>query len=262
MSKFKIVNLIDKIFVSIAVFLLAYAWINFYLRDLILTFFISLIVSFCTVFLLYYFIGKKESKKNATKKESENFSKTILAFRVLSKEDKKKILIQIIEKNAWKIIDSENLIFLKDGKNCQFIIATHLKINNESLINLIDEFRTDKVDKMFVICDDYAQNIKTNILKNLEIVLIDSKKFYYEFLLKNDINVDTGNLDFSVTKFKFKDFLYAMFLPNKARSYFLCGLVLIFSSIILPYHTYYLIFGSIFLMFAIICKLIPKFSTR
>ena len=44
MSRFKIINLFDKIFVTSAIFLIIFAWINFYIRDLYTTFILSIIL--------------------------------------------------------------------------------------------------------------------------------------------------------------------------------------------------------------------------
>ena len=43
--------------------------------------------------------------------------------------------------------------------------------------------------------------------------------------------------------------------PKKAKSYFCCGLLLIFSGFIIPMKTYYFVLGSLLLLFAIMCKL-------
>jgi len=59
-------------------------------------------------------------------------------------------------------------------------------------------------------------------------------------------------------KFNIKTLALNLFVPQKAKSYLFCGSILIFSSIILPYNYYYIIVGSMLLMFGIICKLLPK----
>jgi len=61
-------------------------------------------------------------------------------------------------------------------------------------------------------------------------------------------------------KLNFKTILKNFIQPKKSKQFFWCGFVLIFSSIILPFKTYYLIFGSLFLLASIACKVIPKFK--
>ncbi len=263
MSRFKIVNLIDKIFVSVAIFLLVYAWVNFYIRNLFTTFIISLIVSFAIIFVLYYILEKREYKFQLTKQEKDKFLKTILAFRLLPKKEKQKMLADIIEKSNGRIIDQSHLTFVKDEKTHIVLLATNIEqLTNNDIVNLIDSNLNEKVDVIDIICNDISLNIKTDYLKTTTINLIDKNKFYNDYILKYGINIDLSDLDNSINKIKFKDILRGMFLPFKARSYFICGLILIFSSILLPYHAYYLIFGSMFMLFSIICKILPKFTSH
>ena len=80
MSKYRIVNLIDKIFISVAIFLIIYAWINFYIRNLWTTFFLSLIFTFAVLFILFYFTEKKQNKLSLNKKNVDDMNKYFLAF--------------------------------------------------------------------------------------------------------------------------------------------------------------------------------------
>ena len=90
------------------------------------------------------------------------------------------------------------------------------------------------------------------------ILLITKEKLFIDYFSKYQIYPDESKINTSITKLKFKDILNGLFIPEKAKSYFFCGLILIFSSIILPYHLYYIIFGSLLLIFSIICKILPK----
>ena len=62
MQKYKITSFFDKLMVSCAIFLILYAWINFYIRNLWTTFILSLILSTAIVYVIYYIINKKHEK--------------------------------------------------------------------------------------------------------------------------------------------------------------------------------------------------------
>ena len=263
MSRFKIINLIDKLFVSLAIFLLVYAWINFYIRDLFTTFIVSLIISFALIFILYYFLGKKDLKRNLSKEKKEKFFNTILAFKLLPAKEKEKIVFEIIEKENATLLNKSKLIFLKDEKKHKVIFAMNIdRITENDLINIISDNTFEKFDYIDIICNDYVKNIRTSLMKETRIRLITTNVFYTDFIEKYGIVIDTSILDKSATKLKFKDILNGILAPHKSKSYFLCGLILIFSSIILPYHVYYLIFGTIFMLFSILSKILPKFKNR
>lgn len=259
MSKFKIVNLFDKIFVSVSIFLIIYAWLNFYIRNLFSTFILSLIFSSAIIFVLYYFLNKKQERVKLNKKSTDEMNKSFLSFRLTPKKEKLDLLYQIFSREYETKLDNGILSYVKDDKNHIVLIATHIdRINENELINLVDEFVNLDFDVIDIICQDVSQNINSNIFIDKKIVFLTKEKLYTDYFSKYSIFPDDSKIDTSITKLKFRDILKNFFLPEKARSYFFCGLILIFSSIILPYHIYYILFGSTLLIFAIVCKLLPK----
>ena len=259
MSKFKIVNLFDKIFVSVSIFLIIYAWLNFYIRDLFSTFILSLIFSSAIIFVLYYFLNKKQERVKLSKKSTDEMNKSFLSFRLTPKKEKLDLLYQIFSREYETKLDNGILSYVKDDKKHIVLIATHIdRINENELINLVDEFVYIDFDVIDIICQDVSQNINSNIFIDKKIVFLTKEKLYTDYFSKYSIFPDDSKIDTSITKLKFRDILKNFFLPEKARSYFFCGLILIFSSIILPYHIYYILFGSTLLIFAIVCKLLPK----
>lgn len=259
MSKFKIINLFDKLFISISIFLIIYAWINFYVRNLWTTFFLSLIFSAACVFVLYYFLNKKQEKVELGKKNTDEMNKSFLSFRLTPRKQKMELLYNLLSKEFNTKLDNGILTYIKDEKKHLVIVATHIeRISENDLINLIDEFLDIDVDVIDIICNDVNPNINSKIFVDKKIIFITKQKLYLDYFSKYQIFPDNSKIDTSITKLRFKDILNNMFIPQKAKSYFFCGLILIFSSIILPYHIYYIVFGSLLLIFSILCKILPK----
>ena len=258
MSKFRIVNLIDKIFLTISLFLLCFAWINFYLRSLWTSFILSTIISIALISVIYFFINRKQTKIKNIKVNNEKIDTTFLAFKLTSKEEKLKLLNKIYSKNFETKIKKGTLFYNKDNKTHQVILATHFeKLDQRTLVNLLDE-NISEVDCYDIICNK-TEFVNLNIFAKKSVEIIN-KENLYKLFVENDIFPDIDMLAKNINKPKFKDILRQFFVPSKSKSYFLCGLILLLSSIILPYHYYYIIFGSVLLIFSVICKLIPKFK--
>ena len=98
MSKFKVINLIDKLFITCATFLIIYAWINFYLRDLWTTFILSLIFTFAILFVFSYFLNKKQTRINLNKKQLEEINTQFYVFKLNSTNQKLNLLKEILSK--------------------------------------------------------------------------------------------------------------------------------------------------------------------
>lgn len=260
MSKFKVINLIDKVFISSSIFLVIYAWINFFIRDLWTTFILSLIFSFACVFLLFFIINKRNEKKSHTKEYYKDVEEKFLCFNLMSKSEKLDLLKSIISSGCECKKLTDSLLTTHGSKTTQIFIATNLgKLTQNHLINIISN-RRQNVDIVKIVCEEFDQNLNTKILTNLEIEIINKKKLYDEYFLAKNTFPNCANLNRKNDRKKLKDVLKNFIVPQKAKSYFCCGLILIFSSIILPYHNYYLIFGSSLLILSIICKLQPIFK--
>ena len=262
MTKFWLVSLIDRVFVSVAVFLLIFAWINFYVADLWVSFAISLVFTFAVLFLIYFFVGKKNEKAALNRKQIEEMNKFTLAFRLSKESEQKSLLKSILEKNFEVEMIGRKLTYKDALGNHLVILATEFKkLSENDLINLMSKHFDKKFDCFDIFCNELDFTPK-NIFKDKKIFIYDKRKIYQDFFKKTNIYPDCSNLDDKISKFSCADFLKNLFLPAKAKSYFLCGLILIFSSIILPFHIYYLIFASGLMIFAIICKIMPIIKNR
>lgn len=258
MSKFKIVNLLDKIFVTIALFLIIFAWINFYLHSLWTSFVLSTLISIALIYVLYFFINRKQIRIANKKADEEVVNFNFLAFKLSIKDEKINLLNQIYSKTSKTSINNGVLYYKQENTIHQVIIATHMdKLDQHILLNILDSQATN-ADCYDIICEK-VDLINLNIYANKKVEIINKEKLYKLFVNSN-IYPNVNNLAKNISKAKFKDVVRQIFAPPKSKSYFFCGLILIFSSIILPYHYYYIVFGSMLLLFSIICKILPKFT--
>jgi len=131
-------------------------------------------------------------------------------------------------------------------------------LTQNDLLSLLDEFLDVKTDVIDIVCNE-NKTINTDIFTNKKIEIINKSTLYNLFKLA-EIYPEAKNLNLKSNKIHLKDIILSMFTPRKAKSYFLCGLVLIFSSIILPYHVYYVVVGSMLMLFSVICKILPFFE--
>lgn len=257
MSKYKFINLADRIFISITIFLLVYAWINFFTHNLILTFVLSLIFSASILYLLFYISNKKKIKTLNNKKLLKDMEDKFLAFRLLEKTEKIKMLNDYLKQAYETKFICGNLTYKKDGKTHVLIIATHIqKINNYDVVNLIEGMK--KFDHIDIVCNECAEPIKTEIYANIKITILPKQEFYEKFL--KNMNLDCSILSHQVKKISWKNILKNFIIPRKTKPYFVAGLIMFFSSLILPYRYYYIIFSTIFFVLSLACKIQPYFT--
>ena len=257
MSRFGIVNLIDKLFITFATFLIVYAWLNFYIRDLNTTFFLSIIFALAFTYVLFYILNKLQNKKHITTNKMKEIEKNFLAFRLMSLKEKLNFLQKILSKSYDTKLLKNILSYTKDNQNFSLIIATQKSvISQEDLINLIEEHNI-KTNNLIIICQDYLSNINNKLIRNLNIEFVNKEKLFTEYFEPNNIYPDCSILNEKSLKPNFKSVAKNFLKKEKSKQYFWLGFVLIFSSFILPFKIYYLIFGSAFIICCILCKIIP-----
>lgn len=254
MSKFKLINIIDKLFVCVCIFFVLYAWICFYVRNVWLTLILCTIFSSATIFTIFYIWDKKHKKQTLLKQKTDDINKYYLGFKLLKQQQKIELINKIYSiTNKTFVAENYLIVFKQNSKSLIFIETEKEKITQNDLYNLASNL-DDSFNEMIVICENYTPNIITNFLNNVSISLINKSSLYTIFSTSN-IFPDISNINTNTNKINFKVILKGLFVPQKAKSYFTCGIILIFSAIILPYHVYYLIFGSTLLCFCVICKL-------
>ena len=260
MSKFKIVNLFDKLFITVCVFLIMFAWINFYIRSLWITLCLSVIFSISLVYVLFFILNKKNEKKLCKSHQIDSVNSSFFNFRMLNRQEKLNFLKDLYANNYDIELKNGKLEYLKDGKKHLLILASPIsRLDNENFLDLIEQHHNCKADCIDIICGDSLVDTNKNILKNKQIFIVDKFKLF-SMCEQNNLFPKNENLNVSASKVNFKQILQSFFVPSKSKPYFMCGLILIFSSIILPFHVYYLIFGSILLLFSLACKMLQYFK--
>ncbi len=193
------------------------------------------------------------TKKNQNVKELETIEKTFTAFKLLNKNEQ----IEIIKKSllADTIEIKDNLIesYNNGFKEAYLLCLYDENLDREKVEKILSSIDFLKFDKIKIITKNKA-NCDLKFIINLDIEIIDKFKLY-EIFQSNNININYSFLNVPKKKFDFKKLLKKLFQKEKAKSYFFCALILLFSSLVLPYHFYYLIFGTLLIVFSLVCRL-------
>lgn len=248
MSRFKLINILDTIFVCISLFLIVFALIQFFVGNFLLSFALSIVVSFSIIFIYRYAKNKISGKKQLKAKEKQDTEIYYYNFALLNKSKQLNLIKQFIPSSKNPIIKSSHLECngkiilysptLKDMDKCSFIELIKDHLNNKK--------------EIVTFAYNYSNEVK-ELANNLDkkIILLDKNNFYLmcknnKIIFKNKINNNE--------KIKIKDIFANFFNKKHSKGFFLSGFVLILTSFIIPFKNYYLFFGIILLIFSIICK--------
>ena len=150
------------------------------------------------------------------------------------------------QKKDFEIVKLERM--LNDSENKKITNQMVDKVKQSQNTSLQLEKLAQDLNREFAnLQKSYEENAK-------KFEIVSKKELYDEWFLKHSIFPDASFLNTEKMKISFKKILRNFIVRNKSKSYLFCGFILLFSSIILPYHLYYLIFGSLLIIMSILCR--------
>lgn len=253
MSKFKLINFIDTIFISISLFLILFSVLNYFIKSVFYSSVISAIITFSFLFLFRLYKNYKKEKQALipTNEEVENF---FINFSLLKNSDYIEMLKKILPESSNFTPSKSHIEFLiKNEKCCLVIFKTLTTLNLLDAINLINKHKT-KYNKIFIISFKFDRKINSVLgnYKGNNIKIISAFETL-KLLRKNDIKIDE-KIKIKQQKISLKEIFKGFFSKKHSKSFFFGGIIFILTSFIIPFRTYYLIFGILFLIFSIISR--------
>ena len=257
MSKFKFINILDLIFITIASFLLVFAWVQFFLRNLIFSLLISAIITSSMLITIKLIKSKHLSRlQNKTRLEAD-ILKFKLTIQTLPSTKFAQLIKKLIPQRLNPHIQKGDIIFTSN--NTSTICTYSDELNVSILLKIIKEKLSDS---LIIFCPDYSEDVKhiSTSFQNKSIKLVKLDELYPIFNQHN-IQIDTSNINLHKCKLTLKEIALNAISRDKSKGYFISGLILLFTSIIIPYRIYYVIFSTILLGLSIICRFRTKPKT-
>lgn len=227
--------------------------VQYFLVNFLLSFFVSL---FLNSFIFCCYIGLKNQSKNKkieAKKNLENVELYAINFQVYNKKERLNILSQLLPSNIKFEIKDDYLIYNKNNKKYILISENNIeKYNVNNILNTLNNY--PNYDNYIVFCNIYEKETE-NFIKSLKTckILLINKYDFYNLCKEKDLKIPL-KLELKTEKYTLKSVLKYFFIPKHFRGFFTTGILLIFTGLILPFKSYYLIAGSICLIFSLICK--------
>lgn len=257
MSRFKFINILDAVFISVSVFLLVFAWLNFYISNLFLSILASAIVSSCLLFFINFLKNKSRAKTNEKQSNQLKAEQYATNFQLYSEAQKLKTISKFIDDNYEFKIHTHYLT-IPENKTYIFI-ANHVeKVSKSILLNFIKSY-IKKANQIIIFTNEYDQDALnfSKSISNIKIKLLNKLDFYSLCTLYN-VGIKEI-IETKQTKRPISQFFKSFFSKKHSKGFFISGLLILFTSLIIPFKNYYIIWGSILIIFSIICRL-PKFK--
>lgn len=249
MNKTKLSVYFDTFLITtISVFLL-YIWINKYIKNAILSFFICNIIYFLLFFVIFKYLNNKLTISNLKTKDKK-ICDFILNYLTYSSES--------INQNFFKNLLNINHISNNYFKNEKSYFYIDIKSNLDSKsFHKINNFYLSLNSNLplTIIYKNYTPEFKELILNNPnQFNLINFDELYSIMKAKNFYPTSiTNNQKSKLKKLKqIKQKTISSLTKNNFFKFLFSGLSLITLSLFIPFSFYYLIIGSILIILSII----------
>lgn len=257
MFKFKLSDISDGLFILLSSFSISFVILYYYLKNNVNSILLSVALSII-VFCLYMIIKRKKKGKLSIKKEDEeSFIKCVNAMCLLSNKECFDIIYETLlrlKKEPIKvkngIVVGENFIYCKftyDKINVSSVISAYkISPKGKNLVYLGVEFSPECVD--FV----------TGFIKRIKLIKL-SEVFP---LMKETNTIPQGGFLPLKKKIGFFTLIKQSFSKKKAKGYALYGIALLIMSNFVFFPLWYIISGSILLLYAITIKFFAPTPTE
>ena len=256
MSKFKFINVVDTFFIALAIMLIVFAWLQFFIKNIAISIMLSAVTSLAIMFFIRHVKSKKQIKYISNESKNTEILKFKLAIQTLPNNKLVALIKQLVPTQYETKTLKDGISFVKDGYSHTITFNFDGELTESNLLKII---KTNPSNHITICCLQFNNEVKyvCNSFKNKYINLINADQLY-ELFMRNNIYVDTSNIDLSKHKISVREIFKNAVLRNKSKGYFISGLVLLFTSLIIPYKIYYVVFSTILFALSLICRFKPN----
>lgn len=255
MKSLTISAILDTIFCLFCSFAVAFVVIRYFL-PLTPTYILSILLSITVSVVTFCTLKNKTTKTALNKKENSHRIKIIGQLCFLTKQQQSEEFYKALLISGKKI----NKIPLGLVIDDEYSLYPAFTFNNLSPQDLADIKRIDKSNLPITVYAIEFDEKTTDFAKKLDITLKNSVDAYS--LFKSANYYPELKVEFAETKKSVRNILQTFLTKKHAKSFALSGLSLLFLSFLTPFKIYYIIFGCILMIFAILSKFYGKKNTQ
>ncbi len=228
---------LDYISLTIVLLLLTFVWSTLLFKSWIVSLIFSIAFTVAVIVTIRYLMSKRH--------RPYTYDRLELEFAIKGNEYVVNLLKSTLKNGVTE--SGSNFLVLK---NCLIVTAVKfsmLSLGDMGAICSLAQKHKDK--RVYVIAKGIDRRAYSIVqLQNVNITLIKVKTIY-KFLLKHNALPDLKPVK---SKFSIRSFIDAMFSRSNFKSYAFSGAILILVSFLTPLRIYYIVLGSISLVFAIL----------
>ena len=222
---------------SFIIFVLAYLWMSFYLRSLILVFCISFLIMLVVNYVFILLGKRKKSRAALTRKQHQHMNQIMLQLKFTSRE------------NARKLFGRAFSVLGKDVPT--FYPLFNINVTTADIIKCMRYAR--KGTTIYIASESFTSDVIAFAASlDRDIKLLDGHTVYSQILCPADIFPEITVGLKSKKRLTLSELRQIIFTRAKVRPYIIIGLVILLTSFIVRFNIYYIIVATVLFSFALV----------
>lgn len=256
MRSFAVGKIFDFLFFSILIFLTVFVWSRYFLGNSLISVLIGAIVTFFVMTIFHFLTIKKRDKTKKQVEMQENASLIANSFLLSSKADVLKTFYKNLEKKYDVKIKSDYLIINESILRPIYMSQT---ISDKDIFESYLKIKKTSARKLIVVCKDATESaiVSSKLVTDKEVIVLTELEAYQKIF--EPLGFEIPKIQKPKQKKKtFEEYLAFALNKSRTKNYLLVAIFMFFSSFVLRYNLYYLLFSTI----TTILALYSHFNTR
>ena len=245
---------IDVIFTAFISFILYFILLNYFFAH---TFALGVSATLCalTALFSFKFLYDKNIKIKLSKAQKKQLESVISQLNLYSPTEQNDLFERAVKKLGYTTQRKKGLIFIHE-ENCALYLRFGFDgVNKTDIVKAFNAVKSDQL--VYVFSEKFSPEVQSFANRFDGRIMTVSAEETYKFLSENDC-LPKEKFSFTQKKNTTVKLLKNLFYKKHARRFALFGIIFLFTSYFTPIKLYYLIFGSLFLSFALLCRLFGK----
>ena len=263
--KFSISSIFSMLFRISLIFLICFIWARYYIEKL----YLAIIVSALATIMIDVFIKIVSTKHQTTlsikKKELEKIEECKNSFLFGEEKQTLDFYYKLAKKKHEAVKKKEYVLVenVNGEKIVLFPFYTYRKFTIDDLIVCINKIKNIGVTKLVICTNEYETAVSKFADKmSLKILILNCEQTYFKLLKVYDFYPEKVIELKQSQKNTIKDLLAYSLNKKRTKGYFLASCIMLFSSFLVKYNLYYIIFSTLLLILSLISFINPKFNKK
>ena len=255
--RYKIPVITDTFFIAVTVFLLAFTAARFSFSAAT-SFFVAVLVSAFVAFLFWRIAVKRAEKKFLTKEEVKKCENAYRELGMMPYQKAERFFVSLLEKDLGRSLAplrGNGKVFYRDEENNvnYAFFPSLFAVSEREVLEVWKENPSFRPMKIAALCQeetlpDFCKSIGVDLPKS---------DFWFRMMKRQDVFPQMQTAIKEKTK-SVKGFMERLLSRKKSKRLFLFGCWMLALSFFIPFPTYYLVTGSIFLLLSLLSRFSGK----